>query len=90
MNMQFYLVLISSEVIKGLPTASVLSSKTPKTSMKISKLFEKSKFRTYFNNDIIGTQIGGAMKNVIAIACGLIQGRKLEIMLGIYNYSRFI
>ncbi len=67
----------SSEVIKGLPTASVLSSKTPKTSMKISKLFEKSKFRTYFNNDIIGTQIGGAMKNVIAIACGLIQGRKL-------------
>ena len=67
----------SSEVIKGLPTASVLSSKTSKTSMKISKLFEKSKFRTYFNNDIIGTQIGGSMKNVIAIACGLIQGRGL-------------
>ena len=34
----------------------------------------QEKFRTYFNNDIVGTQIGGAMKNIIAIACGYISG----------------
>ena len=37
----------------------------------------QDKFRTYFNNDIVGTQIGGAMKNIIAIACGAILGKNL-------------
>ena len=37
------------------------------------------KFRTYFNNDVVGTQIGGAMKNVIAIASGFIIGKGLGL-----------
>ena len=67
----------SDEVIKGLPTATVISCENSKTAKEISLLFTQEKFRTYFNTDIIGTQIGGAMKNVIAIACGLIQGNNL-------------
>ncbi len=67
----------SFEVIKGLPTASVLSSEKSHYSKKISRVFKQEKFRTYFNNDVIGTQVGGAMKNVIAIACGLIRGKRL-------------
>ena len=67
----------ASEVIKGLPTASVLSSKSNKTLNEISSIISHKKFRTYFNNDIVGTQIGGAMKNVIAIASGVIKGSNL-------------
>jgi glycerol-3-phosphate dehydrogenase (NAD(P)+) len=64
----------SSELIKQKPSASVLSSKNKSVLKEISGLVIQEKFRTYFNNDIIGTQIGGAMKNIIAIACGYING----------------
>lgn len=67
----------ASEVLKGLPSASVLSSENNNILKKIAKIISQEKFRTYFNNDIIGTQIGGAMKNVIAIACGIIIGSGL-------------
>ena len=67
----------AAEVIKGLPTASVLSSKSNKILDEVSNIISSKKFRTYFNNDIIGTQIGGAMKNVIAIASGVIIGSNL-------------
>ena len=69
----------SFEVIKGLPTATVISSKNSNLSKYISKIMFQEKFRTYFNNDIIGTQIGGAMKNVIAIASGFIIGKGLGL-----------
>ncbi len=67
----------AAEVIKGLPTASVLSSKSNRILNDISSIISYKKFRTYFNNDIVGTQIGGAMKNVIAIASGVIMGSNL-------------
>ena len=67
----------AAEVIKGLPTASVQSSKSNKILNDISSIISYKKFRTYFNNDIVGTQIGGAMKNVIAIASGVIMGSNL-------------
>ena len=67
----------ATEVVKGLPTASVLSSKSNKTLNEVSSIISCKKFRTYFNNDIVGTQIGGAMKNVIAIASGVIKGCNL-------------
>ena len=69
----------SFEVIKGLPTASVISSKNSNFLKFISGLIVQDKFRTYFNNDIVGTQIGGAMKNVIAIASGFIIGKGLGL-----------
>ena len=67
----------SNEVIKGLPTATVISSKNSNLLKYVSKTIAQDRFRTYFNNDIIGTQIGGAMKNVIAIASGFIIGNGL-------------
>ncbi len=69
----------SFEVTKGLPTASVISSQNSKFTKYISKIIAQEKFRTYFNTDIIGTQIGGAMKNVIAIASGFIIGKGLGL-----------
>ncbi len=64
----------SSELIKKKPSASVLSSTRKKILIEINKNFSQDKFRIYFNDDIIGTQIGGTMKNIIAIACGYIYG----------------
>ena len=64
----------ASEVIKGLPSASVLSSKRNVLLKEISKIIYQERFRIYFNNDVVGTQLGGAMKNVIAIANGIIIG----------------
>ena len=67
----------SSELIKNKPSATVLSSLNKKSLLEVSELFSLEKLRIYFNNDIVGTQLGGAMKNVIAIACGFAKGKNL-------------
>jgi len=67
----------SSELIKNKPSATVLSSLNKKSLLEVSELFSLEKLRVYFNSDIIGTQLGGAMKNVIAIACGFAKGKNL-------------
>ena len=67
----------SSELIGNKPSATVLSSLNKKSLLEVSELFSLEKLRVYFNNDIIGTQLGGAMKNVIAIACGFAKGKNL-------------
>ena len=67
----------SSELIAKKPSACVLSSLNEKTLLEVSTILSQKRFRIYFNNDIIGTQLGGAMKNVIAIACGFVKGNKL-------------
>ncbi len=67
----------SSELISNKPSATVLSSVKDSVSHDVSKILERRNFRIYFNNDIIGTQLGGAMKNIIAIACGFIKGMSL-------------
>jgi glycerol-3-phosphate dehydrogenase (NAD(P)+) len=55
----------------------VISSRSSDLLNFVSKIISQDRFRTYFNNDVIGTQIGGAMKNVIAIASGFILGNGL-------------
>ena len=67
----------SSELIGNKPSATVLSSLNKKSLLEVSELFSLEKLRIYFNTDIIGTQLGGAMKNVIAIACGFAKGKNL-------------
>ena len=59
------------------PSATVLSSIEKKTLQEVSSLISQIYLRIYFNNDIIGTQIGGTMKNIIAIACGYTIGLNL-------------
>ncbi len=64
----------AKEVASGLPTAITIASATPSFSEKIAKIFHNHCFRTYTSNDIIGVQVGGAVKNVLAIAAGIIDG----------------
>ncbi|MBS0272371.1 MAG: NAD(P)-dependent glycerol-3-phosphate dehydrogenase [Proteobacteria bacterium] len=67
----------ASDVAKRLPTAVSLAAEDLSLSQKIASLLSSQYFRLYASNDIIGTQLGGACKNIIAIACGIVEGREL-------------
>jgi glycerol-3-phosphate dehydrogenase (NAD(P)+) len=65
------------EVAKGLPTAVVAASANIEIASLVQKIFSTSYFRVYTNRDIIGVELGGALKNVIAIAAGVSDGLQL-------------
>lgn len=65
------------EVALNYPTASVIASYNLETAQKITKQFSTENFRLYSNHDPIGVQIGGAAKNVFAIAAGATLGAGL-------------
>ena len=67
----------ASDVAKELPTAVTLAAENRALSQKIASLLSSQYFRLYASDDIIGAQLGGACKNIIAIACGMIEGRGL-------------
>jgi len=67
----------ATEVSKGLPTAVTLASSDMKVAARLCEIYSSSYFRPYASTDIIGAQAGGALKNVIAIACGVLEGMQL-------------
>ncbi|MGR3951764.1 MAG: NAD(P)H-dependent glycerol-3-phosphate dehydrogenase [Chlamydia sp.] len=67
----------AQEVVHGLPTAVVCGSSNIEMSEKIAHLFSNPAFRVYPNEDILGVSLGGALKNVIAIASGIADGLEL-------------
>lgn len=64
----------AQDVIKGLPTSVTASAYDPKIMMDICEIFTTPTFRVYPNADFRGVSFGGALKNVIAIACGISEG----------------
>lgn len=66
----------AQEVMKGKPTSVVASAYAPKVMQLICELFTTPTFRVYPNSDIRGVAFGGALKNIIAIACGISDGLK--------------
>ncbi len=64
----------AKEVAEGLPTAVTIASEDSALAEEFSTLFHSEVFRTYTHDDIIGVQIGGAIKNVMAIAAGIADG----------------
>lgn len=64
----------AEEVSRKVPTAVVCASEDISKSKIIQKVFSNAYFRVYTNNDLIGTEVGGALKNVIAIAAGISDG----------------
>ena len=67
----------AEEIISGMASATVIASINQNYSKELQSLFSSDTFRVYTSEDIIGVQIGGAVKNVIAIASGLCVGLKL-------------
>lgn len=64
----------AQEVIKGLPTSVVGTAFDYDTMLAICEAFTTKTFRVYPNNDVEGVAYGGALKNIIAIACGISEG----------------
>ncbi|MFA6358463.1 MAG: NAD(P)H-dependent glycerol-3-phosphate dehydrogenase [Candidatus Omnitrophota bacterium] len=65
---------IASEVARGIPTTAVVASVDKKIRKTIQEVFSTQNFRVYTNSDVIGVELGGSLKNVIAIACGVSDG----------------
>lgn len=64
----------AKEVMAKMPTAVTLAAPDSKTGFILQEIFNTDYFRVYTHDDIIGVEIGGAMKNVIAIAAGICDG----------------
>jgi glycerol-3-phosphate dehydrogenase (NAD(P)+) len=65
---------IACEVAKGIPTVAVIASGNIKIRKLLQDVFMTDRFRIYTSDDVIGVELGGSLKNVIAIACGACDG----------------
>lgn len=67
----------AQEVARNLPTAVTLAAQEPDIGKRLADELGTAHFRPYVSDDLIGAEIGGAVKNVLAIACGIVAGRNL-------------
>ncbi len=67
----------ASEIARGLPSAVTIAAKDKDVAQEIREGLASRNLRPYITDDMIGAQLGGAVKNVVAIACGVIAGRGL-------------
>ena len=67
----------AAEVARGLPTAVTLATADADLARQIAETIATRGFRPYVSADMIGAEAGGAVKNVLAIACGIVAGRRL-------------
>jgi glycerol-3-phosphate dehydrogenase (NAD(P)+) len=67
----------ADDVARGLPTAVTLAAKDEALASALVQALGSSTFRPYHTSDVRGVEIGGAAKNVLAIAAGIVEGRKL-------------
>ena len=67
----------AADVVRGLPTAVTIAAPTLDAASALQHRLSTQSFRPYASNDMIGAQVGGAIKNVLAIACGIVVARGL-------------
>jgi len=65
---------VAQEVINGIPTTAVIASRDTGVRKTLQNIFMTERFRIYTNDDVIGVELGGSLKNIIAIACGISDG----------------
>lgn len=68
---------LSDEIVRGLPAATVAASQDIQTAERVQAIFSSERFRVYTNSDPLGTELGGTLKNVVAIAAGVCDGLEL-------------
>jgi glycerol-3-phosphate dehydrogenase (NAD(P)+) len=68
---------LAGEVARGLPTAVTLAASDLRLAETLARRIAGPAFRPYVSDDMIGAEVGGAVKNVLAIACGIVEGRGL-------------
>ena len=64
----------AAEVARSIPTAVVVASRSEPARLRVQELFSSERFRVYTNSDVVGVELGGALKNVIALAAGVAAG----------------
>ncbi|EQA45155.1 glycerol-3-phosphate dehydrogenase (NAD(+)) [Leptospira broomii serovar Hurstbridge str. 5399] len=64
----------AKEIVRRVPTIVSIASKNEATARKVQEIFSFTYFRTYWTPDVIGVEVGGSLKNVIAIAAGVSDG----------------
>ena len=67
----------AEEVIRHVPTLVTAASAVPAQAELVQKVFMNEKFRVYTSADVVGVELGGALKNVFAVAAGILDGMKL-------------
>lgn len=65
---------IASEIAQGMPATSVAAAHDPADALAVQSIFHSKNFRIYTSRDVIGVELGGALKNIIAIASGIVDG----------------
>ena len=87
---------IAPEILAGLPAATVVASDYPEVVEVAQRALTGPRFRVYANDDVVGVELGGALKNIIAIASGVITGlglgenaRSLLMTRGLAEMARF-
>lgn len=87
----------AADIARGLPTAMALAADTLERATGLARLLSGPTFRLYASADRIGVQLGGALKNVLAIACGIVEGaglgesaRAALIARGLAEMARFV
>jgi glycerol-3-phosphate dehydrogenase (NAD(P)+) len=65
---------LAREILQGQPAASVVGCADDEIAKQLQELFSRPTFRLYTNRDVVGCEVGGVVKNVIAIAAGISQG----------------
>jgi glycerol-3-phosphate dehydrogenase (NAD(P)+) len=68
---------LATEIACGLPAAATLAAEDKALAERLAAALGGKTFRPYISPDTVGAQVGGAVKNVIAIACGIVGGRRL-------------
>ncbi len=72
----------AADVCRGLPTAVTIATHTEALAQRLAEQLSSRSFRLYRSQDVRGVEIGGAVKNVLAIACGMASGRRLGASAG--------
>jgi glycerol-3-phosphate dehydrogenase (NAD(P)+) len=65
---------LAKEIVAGVPTSTVVASQDEAAANRAQELFSSPTFRVYTNSDLIGVEMGGALKNIVAIAAGICDG----------------
>ncbi|MCS6783218.1 MAG: NAD(P)H-dependent glycerol-3-phosphate dehydrogenase [Gloeomargarita sp. SKYBB_i_bin120] len=68
---------LAAEIAQGLPAATVAASYQPEAARRVQRVLASERLRVYTNDDPLGTELGGALKNVMAIAAGVCDGLRL-------------